>query len=442
MASVVPPWGIEDGGNRGANSSGFRNERGGGGGGGGRFVPGRGRAAGDVGSSALELRQASVLSERNILLDELIQVKKELQLSQMETRRMGEAFVQRLGVVESRIMASEANTRTLDKREAGSQQSLAQARSEIELKIREMVAEVARFKLKLEADVRGQIDVLQGELRQRDTALLQVEAQAREWVRHSRSADEQRAKMENEIKVSVERRLLVLQDATRKMETSIIDRVASLEHLIQMEADERVKGDEESRRHFEEAANILRKRSEREALAIEQMQENLRSDLDGVVQATQSQLIAFREEAERGRARLHEGLEDERMQRCDGEEEVKRKLDTLMKLYEVERERLRDATRSAVEQMMERTKTVQEVSKSIQQEGVRIKSMAARVEQQAMGGLKALVDKVKDRFHLAHPIYMHTNIHAYVHTYIPMCACIRMYVYMYMHACMYLCICI
>jgi hypothetical protein len=220
------------------------------------------------------------------------------------------------------------------------------------------------------------------------------------------------------------------------METSIIDRVASLEHLIQMEADERVKGDEESRRHFEEAANILRKRSEREALAIEQMQENLRSDLDGVVQATQTQLIAFREEAERGRARLHEGLEDERMQRCDGEEEVKRKLDTLMKLYEVERERLRDATRSAVEQMMERTKTVQEVSKSIQQEGVRIKSMAARVEQQAMGGLKALVDKVTaSTFHI-----LYTYVYTYIHTYLGMPVYACMYACTCMHACMHVCI--
>ena len=43
---------------------------------------------------------------------------------------------------------------------------------------------------------------------------------------------------------------------------------------------------------------------------------------------------------------------------------------------------------------------MQEVSKTIQQEGVRIKLAAARVEQQAMGGLKALTEKVEDGFHV------------------------------------------
>jgi hypothetical protein len=128
--------------------------------------------------------------------------------------------------------------------------------------------------------------------------------------------------------------------------------------------------------------------------------EDVRTELDAVVQATQSRITAFREEAERGRARLEEGLDDERSQRVDGEEEVKRKLDTFMRLYEVERVRLRDATRSALEQMTERTRAVQEVSKSMQQEGVRIKLAAARVEEQAMGGLKSLTEKVEDGFHV------------------------------------------
>ena len=407
LGAVRPPWGVE---NDGGMEN--RNQRGGGGGGGmgggggagdpraARFVPGRGGQAGDAVSSALELRQASILSERNIMLDELIQVKKELQLAQMETRRMGEAFVQRLGVVESRVMAGEANTRTLDKREAGAQQALAQARSEIELKMREMVAEVARFKQNLQTEVRGQMDVISAELKQRDAAMLQVESQAREWVRHSRNADEQRAKTDTELKASIEKRLLAMQDATRKTETKLVDRLAALERLLQREADDRVKGDEETRREIEEAANILRKRSEREELAVQKVQEDLRSEMDSVVQATQSRIAAFREEAERGRARLEEGLEDERSQRVDGEEEVKRKLDTFMRLYEVERVRLRDATRSALEQMAERTRAVQEVSKSIQQEGVRVKLAAARVEEQAMGGLKSLTDKVEDGFHV------------------------------------------
>ena len=397
MAGVVPPWGVEGGQNIKNNNAGFRNDRADLRGG--RFVPGR-AGVGDIVSSALELRQASILSERNILLDELIQVKKELQLAQMETRRMGEAFLQRLGVVESRVMAGEANTRTLDKREAGGQQTLVQSRSEMELKIREMVSEVGRFKQNMETEVRGQMDVVRSELKQRDTAMLQVEAQAREWVRHSRNSDEQRTKTENELKASVEKRLLLVQDATRKMEASHIGRIAGLERLLQKEVEERVAGDEQTSRGFEDAVNILRNGSEREELAFQKIQEDLRSELDGVVQATQSHITAFRAEAERGRARLEVGLEEERSKRIDSSEEVKRKLDTFMKLYEVERVRLRDATRSALEQMTQRTKAVQEVSKSMQQEGVRIKLAAARVEQQAMGGLKSLTEQVEDGFHV------------------------------------------
>jgi hypothetical protein len=386
MASVVPPWGIEDdvgGGQRRAFSRVGGDPRA-------ARVPGRGGAAGEVVSSALELRQASILSERNILLDELIQVRKELQLAQFETKRMGEEFVQRLGVVESRIAAGEANTRTLDKREADGQQSLAQARSEIELKMREMLMDMHRFKQGFETEVRGQIQVVQAELKQRDTAMLQLEAQAREWVRHTRMADEQRLKLESELKASIEKRLMVVQDASRKMEVAHIDRVAALERLLQKEVDERIQGDEGARRDFDEAINIMRKASQREELAIEQMQQDLRAELEDVVQATQQRLTAFREEAERGRARLEEGLEEERSRRTDESEEVKRKLDTFMKLYEVERVRLRDATRNALELMTQRTKDVQEVSKSLQQEGVRIKLTAARVEQEAMDGLKSL----------------------------------------------------
>jgi iron uptake system EfeUOB component EfeO/EfeM len=179
----------------------------------------------------LELRHASILSERNIMLDELIQVKKELQLAQNETRRMSEVFVQRLGVVESRIMAGEANTRTLDKREAGAQQALAQAHSEMELRMREMVAEVARFKQNLQTEIRGQMDAILAELKQRDAAMLQVESQAREWVRHSRTTDELRAKTDNELKASLEKRLLAMQDSTRKTEARLVDRLAALERF-------------------------------------------------------------------------------------------------------------------------------------------------------------------------------------------------------------------
>ena len=239
LGAVRPPWGVENDG----GGEGNRNQRGGGGGGGGiggggggdpragRFVPGRGGHAGDVVTSALELRHASILSERNIMLDELIQVKKELQLAQNETRRMSEVFVQRLGVVESRIMAGEANTRTLDKREAGAQQALAQAHSEMELRMREMVAEVARFKQNLQTEVRGQMDAILAELKQRDAAMLQVESQAREWVRHSRTTDELRAKTDNELKASLEKRLLAMQDSTRKTEARLVDRLAALERF-------------------------------------------------------------------------------------------------------------------------------------------------------------------------------------------------------------------
>ena len=401
MAGVVPPWGIEGGGTaqqqrgrpqRGNENFDPRRDP--------RSVPGRGGAAGEVVSSALELRQASILSERNILLDELIQVKKELQLAQMESKRMADAFVQRLSVVESRIMAGEANTRTLDKREAGGQQALAAQRGDIELKMREMLAEMARFKQGLESEFRGQMQTIQAELKQRDTAMLQVEAQAREWVRHSRAADEQRARMETELKASVEKRLLVVQDATRKMEADHLDRVAVLERLMQREADERVQGDEQTRKDLEDGINVLRKASEREELAIERLQADLRSELDGVVQATSARVTAFREEAERGRARLDDDLQEERARRVDDSEDIKRKLDTFIKLYEVERARLRDAVRSALEQMTERTRSVQEVSRAMQQEGVRIKNSAARVEQEAMDGLAQLTEKVEDGFHV------------------------------------------
>lgn len=112
-------------------------------------------------------------------MDEMYQLKKEIRITQMETKRMAEEVQQRLGVVDGRIQAGESNLRALDRREVTNTNAGQQGVIEVELKLKETQGEMARFKRVVEGEVRGIVDAMKSELRQREGIIQQLDASVR-----------------------------------------------------------------------------------------------------------------------------------------------------------------------------------------------------------------------------------------------------------------------
>ncbi len=77
------------------------------------------------------------------------------------------------------MQAGESNLRTLDKRETSNTNTAQQSMVEMELRMRDMSAEMTRFKRQVETDVRGMVDGMRAELRQREGVIQQLDSVTR-----------------------------------------------------------------------------------------------------------------------------------------------------------------------------------------------------------------------------------------------------------------------
>ena len=198
---------------------------------------------GALARAPLALQKATLLSERNLMVDELLQVKKENQVSQLEMKRMAEAMAQRLGTFEARLQAGEANSRTLDKREGSNAILTTKLRQEAELRSKEVGAEMGRLRRQVEDSLRGQVEGLRTEFRQREQQMLKLEAETRAHAQQVSSATEGRARWENDITTKVDKKLDATTQAQGGQEKVLLERSEKLERQILEEGVDRVKGD-------------------------------------------------------------------------------------------------------------------------------------------------------------------------------------------------------
>jgi hypothetical protein len=103
---------------------------------------------------------STFLSERNVVLEEILQTKKEAKLIQSESRRGQEEIVRRLSVFESRILAFEALSRTMDRRTAGCESLMLQLQSDFELRLRNIDSEGARHRREHEVNLRALVETV------------------------------------------------------------------------------------------------------------------------------------------------------------------------------------------------------------------------------------------------------------------------------------------
>ena len=103
---------------------------------------------------------SSLLSDRNIVLDEILQTKKEARLIQSESRRGQDELQRRISVLESRILAFEAISRTTDRRMSACENMMLKLQNDFELRLRDIDSEGARRRREEEAAVRSAVDAV------------------------------------------------------------------------------------------------------------------------------------------------------------------------------------------------------------------------------------------------------------------------------------------
>ena len=75
--------------------------------------------------------------------------------------------------------AGESNLRTLDKRETANTNTAQQGMVDMELRMRDMAAEMTRFKRNIEAETRTIVEGMKAELRQREAVIQQLDGATR-----------------------------------------------------------------------------------------------------------------------------------------------------------------------------------------------------------------------------------------------------------------------
>jgi hypothetical protein len=97
----------------------------------------------------------AILSDRNVILDEILQTKKEAKLIQSESRRGQEELQRRISILESRVLAFESMSRTVDRRSTGCENMILKLQNDFELRLREIDSEGARYRREEEIGLRG-----------------------------------------------------------------------------------------------------------------------------------------------------------------------------------------------------------------------------------------------------------------------------------------------
>lgn len=112
-------------------------------------------------------RLPTPLADRNVLLDEIVQMKHDMKLLQLETRRVADDLQHRVSSVDARLQAGESNARTIDKREADHFDVFQQQKRDMDARLKEVLDEMLRFRQETESDLRGLNQETRNEIRER-----------------------------------------------------------------------------------------------------------------------------------------------------------------------------------------------------------------------------------------------------------------------------------
>eukprot|EP00960_Hanusia_phi_P042708 755670-Hanusia_phi.AAC.4 len=342
------------------------------------------------------VKQAPQLMDRTALLEEIAQARKELQITQQEVRLLSETMARRMSSMESRLQAGEASTRSLDRREVSASNSLLQLKTEMEVKMRDLVAEIQRSRRLFEQELQNQTDRIRREFEEKEEANGSAEAQAREAGRQCRAVEEKMRKMEEEMRAGLERRTQMVLDSLRKYELGNVEKFSALEQVVQLERNERKEEAAAVREELSEVMRAVKEELEKESDGVVRMESELRSELGTMQSMLQERTKSLREESEGARLRLEGMLREEVGCWKQEGEEMRRRMEGFAVLFERERRRQRELVQSSAGQMKEKVQAVQSMWKEMQQEGVRIRSLASQVQEETSMQVKMVTERMDE----------------------------------------------
>ena len=311
-------------------------------------------------------RLPTPLADRNMLLDEIVQIRHDMKVIQLEARRIGDDVQHRLGAVDARLQAGESNARTRDKRENDHFELFQQQKKEADAGLKQALEEVLRFRREIEGDVSRLNQETRNEIRERDGHVQQLDALARTVTGRIKNLEAERSSMMDNVMAEMDKRLRLVQDDGKRQQQQSLERLLVLERIIQRETDERTKGDIEVRQELSQVLLAVKAVSKQEATHRLGMHRELRAELQNSSKTLQEQARAMHDNAQLQQTRVQDQLQEEKMLREEAGRSVQRHMDTFLRNYENERHRLAKTVHDAVTHMSERTTSAQTISKRLQ----------------------------------------------------------------------------
>ena len=341
-------------------------------------------------------RLPTPLQDRNLVLDEIVQLKQEMKVLQLETRRVSDELRHRVGTVDARLQAGEANARAYDKREADHFDTCQQQKQEVDSRLKEVLEEMMKLRRETESDVQGLNQETRNEIRERDAHVQQLDALARTLAGRLKAVETDRAEIMDSVMAEMDRRLKLIQDDGKRQQQQQLERLMVLERIIQRETEERQKGDIDTRQEMSSVLLAVKAVSKQEATHRLGMQRELRAEVQDVSKVLQEQARTMHDNAQLSQARMQDQLQEEKVKREEDARAVQRQVDSFARNYENERQRLSKTVHDAVTHMSERTASAQTISKRLQEESTEVKRLALKLQEEAAFGLKNLAEKVEE----------------------------------------------
>lgn len=341
-------------------------------------------------------RLPTPLMDRNIVLDEIMQMKKDLKVMQIETRRMGDELQHKLSNVDTRLQATESVSRTLDRREQTNADAAEKQFTDLELKLRESMHEISRMKRSSDSGMQVVNSETQKELQQRDGHLQQLDGLARALVSRLKTVEEDMVTVLQKVLTELDKRAASLREEMNKGDHQTVEKLLLLERVLKREAEERARGDVEIRQELSEVLMTVKTAAAQEAAQRASMQRELRSDVDAATKSLHALARSLKEESERTSGAASDRLQQVRAQSEAATSSVQRQLDTFARIFEAERSKQHASVQHALAQMLERTAAVQKIAKEVEGDGQEVKAIALRVQEATTFGVNDLSERLRD----------------------------------------------
>eukprot|EP00960_Hanusia_phi_P065679 766180-Hanusia_phi.AAC.2 len=351
---------------------------------------------GGGGGGGRNLRVGSPLSDRNVLIEMMMEMKQQLRSLQNDVRRVEEVCYHRLDGAEVRQQALESRLRNVDKREAKNFDMIQDRSMVLENSVKDALNEVSMLKSDIENDLKSTKRDLSNEINQMSNRISLSDSLIRNV--ESRTKDDKGAMFQQNQTMlqEVEKKVKALKEEAKLQHQQNLERFLVLERIMQKETEERNRGDFEVRQElsdmFVSTKNLLKQESQMQSDALKRIRSEtidaIRSDTDNVDKS--------KDEVSRFREQITEDIRFERLAREEMLKTLSWKIDRVVASYNQDQNRLSQMVTDALRQLSDKSATAQSLSSKLQEETTQVKKLALSLQEEATLGLKLVTEKTEE----------------------------------------------